>query len=71
VLGVAGRAASLLDLFFDHGDYGVIRHTTLTRAVVVHYVSKTQPALLHQLLPSCIRDEMGWKRLPKTQDERV
>jgi hypothetical protein len=51
MFGVAGRTPSLLDGLFDHGDYGVIRQATLTRAVVIQNVSKTQPALLHSISP--------------------
>ena len=47
MFGVAGRTTRLLDVFFDHGYHRVIRHSTLTRTVVVQYVSETQPALLH------------------------
>jgi hypothetical protein len=47
VLGIAGRALCLFDGRFNHGDDRVIRHTTLTRAIVIQNVSETQPALLH------------------------
>jgi len=47
VLGVTGRAASLLDVLFHHGNDGVVRHASLARTVVVHDVTETQPALLH------------------------
>jgi hypothetical protein len=47
VLGVTGRAASLLDVLFHHGNDGVVRHASLPRTVVVHDVTETQPALLH------------------------
>ena len=47
VLGVAGRAASLLDVFFHHRDDRVVGHAPLARTVVVHDVTETQPALLH------------------------
>ena len=48
VLGVAGRAPCLLDVFRDHGHDGVIGHAPLARTVVVQYVTETQPALLHR-----------------------
>jgi hypothetical protein len=51
VLGVAGRAACLLDVFLDHRHNGVIRHAPLARTIVVQYVTETQPALLHSLSP--------------------
>ena len=47
VLGVAGRAASLLDALFHHGNDRVVRHASLARTVIVHDVTETQPALLH------------------------
>jgi len=47
VLGVTGRAASLLDVLFHHGNDGVVRHASLARTIVVHDVTETQPALLH------------------------
>jgi hypothetical protein len=47
MFGVAGRTTCLLDVLFDHGYDRVIRHPTLTRTVVVQYVSETQPTLLH------------------------
>ncbi len=40
VFGVAGRAAGEGGVFADHGDYGVIRQTTLTRAVIVEMSAK-------------------------------
>ena len=49
VLGVARRAARLLDVFFDHRDDGVIGHAPLARTVVVQNVTETQRALLHVL----------------------
>ena len=47
VLGVAGRATSLLDVLFHHGNDRVVRHASLARTIVVHDVTETQPALLH------------------------
>jgi hypothetical protein len=64
VLGIAGRAPRLFDGLFNHGDDRVIRHTTLTRAVVIQNVSETQPALLHSISPDLFPFERGWKRLP-------
>jgi hypothetical protein len=51
VLGVTGGTSRLLDGLFNHGHYRVIRQATLTRAVVIENVSKTQPALLHLISP--------------------
>jgi hypothetical protein len=64
VLGITGRAPRLFDGLFNHGDDRVIRHTTLTRAVVIQNVSETQPALLHSISPDLFPFERGWKRLP-------
>jgi hypothetical protein len=51
VLGIARRAACLLDVFLDHRHDGVVGHAPLARTVVVQYVTETQPALLHSLSP--------------------
>jgi hypothetical protein len=48
--GLALERERFMDLF-DHGDHRVIRHPTLTRAVVVQNVTETQPALLHSISP--------------------
>jgi hypothetical protein len=64
MLGIAGRTPRLFDGLFNHGDDRVIRHTTLTRAIVIQNVSETQPALLHSISPELFPFERGWKRLP-------
>jgi hypothetical protein len=48
VLGVARRAPGLFDLVAHHGDDGVVRDPALTRTVVVHDISESRLALLHQ-----------------------
>lgn len=49
VIGVAGRAAGLLDLVVNHRHDGVIRNAPLTRTIVVQNVTEPKPALLHEL----------------------
>jgi hypothetical protein len=47
VLGVAGVAPRLPDVFANHRDDCVISNTSLTRTIVVEYVTEPRPALLH------------------------
>jgi hypothetical protein len=49
VIGVAGRAAGLLDLVLNHRHDDVIRNAPLTRTIVVQNVTEPKPALLHEL----------------------
>jgi hypothetical protein len=49
MIGVAGGAACLLDLFFDHGEDDMVGHAALARTVVVENVTEPNPALLHEL----------------------
>jgi hypothetical protein len=51
VLGIAGRAPRLPDVFVDNGDNRMICEASFARTVVVHDVAKTQRALLHSILP--------------------
>jgi hypothetical protein len=51
VLRVAGGAASLFDVLFNHGHDGMVGDAPLTRTVIVQYVTETQPALLHRSTP--------------------
>jgi hypothetical protein len=51
VLRVAGGAASLFDVLFNHGHDGMVGHPPLTRTVIVQYVTETQPTLLHRNTP--------------------
>ena len=44
---VAGGAACLLDLIFDHGHDGVVGDAAFARAVIVQNVTEPKPALLH------------------------
>ncbi len=44
---LAGSAACLLDLIFDHGHDGVVGDAALARAVIVQNVTEPKPALLH------------------------
>jgi hypothetical protein len=48
VLGVARRAPRLFDLVAHHGDDGVVRDPALARTVIVHDISESRLALLHQ-----------------------
>src|SRR6185503_14078297 len=48
VIGVAGRAARLLDVLADHRDDRVVGHASLARTVIVQNVTKPKLALLHQ-----------------------
>ena len=48
VLGVARRAPGLFDLVAHHGDDGVVRDPALARTVIVHDISESRLALLHQ-----------------------
>src|SRR5258706_584359 len=52
VIGVARRAARLLDVVADHRDHGVVGDTSLARTVIVQNVTKPRLALLHQKLPT-------------------
>ena len=52
VLGFAGRAPGLSNVFPDDGDNGVIRETAFARTIVVHDIAKSQQALLHYVLPT-------------------
>jgi hypothetical protein len=49
VVRVAGGAACLLHLVFDHRDDRMIRDAALARTVVVQNVTEPNPALLHEL----------------------
>jgi hypothetical protein len=49
MVGVAGRAASLLHLVFNHRNDRVIGNAALARTVVVQNVTEPKPALLHEL----------------------
>jgi hypothetical protein len=62
MLRVAGRAACLLHILFDHGNDGVVRHTSFARAIVVQNVTKPKLALLHQSLP---KEPLAGKELRK------
>ncbi len=44
---LAGSAACLLDLIFDHRHDGVVRDAAFARAVIVQNVTEPKPALLH------------------------
>jgi hypothetical protein len=55
MLRVARRAAGLLDVLFDHGDYGMVGQPPLARAVVIQYVTETQRPLLHSQSPEINR----------------
>ena len=46
---VAGGAASLLHLVFNHRDDRMIRDAALARTIVVQNVTEPNPALLHEL----------------------
>ena len=48
VLGVARRAPGLFDLVAHHGDDGVVRDPALARTVIVHDITESRLALLHQ-----------------------
>jgi hypothetical protein len=47
VVRVAGRAARLPDLIFDHGNDRMVRDAALARTVIVENVTEPKPALLH------------------------
>ncbi len=49
MIRIAGRAAGLLHLLFDHGDDYMVGHAALARTVVVQNVTEPNPALLHEL----------------------
>jgi hypothetical protein len=49
VVRVAGGAACLLHLVFNHRDDRMIRDAALARTVVVQNVTEPNPALLHEL----------------------
>ena len=47
MLRIAGSAARLLDLIFDHRHDGMVGDAAFTRAVIVQNVTEPKPALLH------------------------
>jgi hypothetical protein len=51
VFGVAGGAAGLANLVFNHRDHGVITHTPFTRTIVIDDVTNPWLALLHEKSP--------------------
>jgi hypothetical protein len=56
---VAGGAASLLHLVFNHGDDRMIRDAALARTIVVQNVTEPNPALLHELPRKTIAFRVG------------
>lgn len=54
VVRVAGGAACLLHLVFNHRDDRMVRNAALARTVVVQNVTEPKPALLHELPRSCV-----------------
>ena len=59
VLGVARRAARLLDVGTYHGHNGVIRHTSFAGTIIIQNVTKSKLALLHLLS----RRDYRWRGL--------
>ena len=59
VVRVAGGAACLLHLVFNHRDDRMIRDAALARTVVVQNVTEPNPALLHEL-PRSDAFRVGW-----------
>jgi hypothetical protein len=47
MIDVTGRAARLLHLIVNHSNDDMIGDAALTRTIVVQYVTKPKPALLH------------------------